>query len=40
MSEQRSLTQLAQFDLNGDLEETADYVIVKGKIFEAGKVRG
>jgi hypothetical protein len=29
--------QLAQFDLNGDLEETADYVIVKGKIFEAGR---
>jgi hypothetical protein len=34
MSEQ---IQLAQFDLNGDLEETADYVIVKGKIFEAGR---
>lgn len=36
MSEQQTL-QLATFDLNGDLEETDDFVIVRGKIFEAGE---
>lgn len=30
------LLQVAQFDLNGDLEETEGFVIVKGKIFESG----
>jgi hypothetical protein len=34
MSEQ--LLQLATFDLNGDLTETDDFVIVRGKIFHAG----
>lgn len=38
MSEQEHL-QLATFDLNGDLEETDDFVIVRGKIFEAGEYK-
>lgn len=38
MTEQEHL-QLATFDLNGDLEETDDFVIVRGKIFEAGEYK-